>query len=355
VRALGQAGIRSLVLGPDRDRLRHSRFAVRAAAGGAGPPLEVLDRIAQVAGDRPVVFTDCDETLVELSAGRDRLTGAFRYLMPAHDLVLDLTDKGRFQRLAERLDLPVPAGRNVSPEREDPDGLELEFPLVLKPVPFRNDRWRAAFGGGAKALRVDNRARLVDLWPLLASTGLDFMAQAMVAGDETHIVSYHAYVDSDGEVAGEFTGRKIRTHPAEFGMSCALITTEDEPLARAGRELVARLGLVGPAKLDFKRDATGRPHLLEVNPRFTLWAHPGAVAGVNLPAIAWADLTGAPRPRMRTARPGVRWIKPRDDLAAARASGVPLMRWLPWAIRCESNQAFAWNDPAPAIRHRIAH
>jgi predicted ATP-grasp superfamily ATP-dependent carboligase len=181
------------------------------------------------------------------------------------------------------------------------------------------------------------------------------MAQALVAGDETHIVSYHAYIDSDGEVAGEFTGRKIRTYPAEFGMSCALITTDDEPLARAGRDLVARLGLVGPAKLDFKRAANGRLNLLEVNPRFTLWAHPGAVAGVNLPAIAWADLTGAPRPRMRKARPGVRWIKPRDDLAAARERGVPLMRWLPWAIRCESNQAFAWNDPAPAIRHHIAH
>jgi D-aspartate ligase len=354
VRALGEAGIRSVVLGADSDRLRHSRYAVSVPMARDGPLIDVLERMAAFAHEPPVLFTDCDDTLLELSGGRDRLTG-FRFLLPDHELVLDLTDKARFQRLAERLGLPVPAGRTLRPASDDPVTVDLRFPVVLKPVPFRNAHWSETFGSGAKALRVDGRERLEELWPLLAATGLDFMAQHLVAGDETHIVSYHVYVASDGRVAGEFTGRKIRTYPAEFGMSCALVTTVDEPLRRAGRDLIERIGLRGPAKLDFKRGPGGGLHLLEVNPRFTLWAHPGALAGVNLPGIAWADLTGAPLPPLRAARPGVRWIRPRDDLAAARESGVPLRRWLPWAIRCESNQAFAWNDPAPAIRHRIAH
>jgi D-aspartate ligase len=354
VRALGTAGIGSVVMGPDSDRLRHSRYAVSVPMARDGPLVEVLERMAAAAHEPPVLFTDCDATLLELSAARDRLAPGFRFLLPDHELLLDLTDKARFQRLAERLGLPVPAGRTLRPAADDPATADLRFPLVVKPVPFRNQHWTETFGTGAKALRVDDRARLEELWPLLDATGLDFMAQELVSGDETHIVSYHVYVDTDGRIAGEFTGRKIRTYPAEFGMSCALVTTDDPPLARAGRELVERIGLSGPAKLDFKRGPGGSLHLLEVNPRFTLWAHPGALAGVNLPAIAWADLTGSPRPAVRPARPGVRWIRPRDDLAAARESGMPLRRWLPFAIGCQSNQAFAWNDPAPAIRHRIA-
>src|SRR5215470_19812901 len=40
--------------------------------------------------------------------------------------------------------------------------------------------------------------------------------------------------------------------------------------------------LTGVAKPDFKRAPDGRLLLLEINPRFNLWHHLGAVAGVNL-------------------------------------------------------------------------
>jgi D-aspartate ligase len=49
--------------------------------------------------------------------------------------------------------------------------------------------------------------------------------------------------------------------------------------------VLARLGVRGVAKLDIKRDDRGRLHLLEINPRSNLWHDPGAVAGVNLPAM----------------------------------------------------------------------
>ena len=55
-------------------------------------------------------------------------------------------------------------------------------------------------------------------------------------------------------------------------------------------------GLTGVAKLDFKRDRSGKLHLFEINPRFTLWHHAAAIAGVNIPALVYADLTGAPWP-----------------------------------------------------------
>jgi hypothetical protein len=72
--------------------------------------------------------------------------------------------------------------------------------------------------------------------------------------------------------------------------------------------------LTGGAKLDFKSAPDGRLLLLEINPRFNLWHHLGAVAGVNLPALVYADLVGLPRPATRPARAGARRRAPGFDL-----------------------------------------
>jgi D-aspartate ligase len=116
---------------------------------------------------------------------------------------------------------------------------------------------------------------------------------------------------------------------------------------------VQRLGLRGVAKLDFKRDPQGKLHLLEVNPRFNLWHHPAAIAGINLPALVYADLVGLPRPAALRARAGVRWCRMWKDFPAAWAGGVPLPTWLAWALRCEAKSALSWDDPLPVLRSTL--
>jgi ATP-grasp in the biosynthetic pathway with Ter operon len=73
--------------------------------------------------------------------------------------------------------------------------------------------------------------------------------------------------------------------------------TDAGDVRRTGREVVERLALTGVAKLDFKRDLQGNLRLLEINPRFNLWHHRGAIVGVNIPALVYADLTGAANSR----------------------------------------------------------
>ena len=126
--------------------------------------------------------------------------------------------------------------------------------------------------------------------------------------------------------------------------------TDSPEVTSLGRDLVRRLGLRGVAKFDFKRAPDGRLYLLEVNPRFTLWHHLGARAGVNIPALVYADLAGLPRAHVQTARAGVRWCKPWGDVAAAHAAGVPFLKWLPWALSCEAKRVVAWDDPMPFVR-----
>ena len=102
------------------------------------------------------------------------------------------------------------------------------------------------------------------------------------------------------------------------------------------------------AKIDFKYGPDGGLYLFEINARLTLWAHPGARAGVNLPALVYADLTGRPRP---TCGPitGVDWVHPKDALAA-RAHGISLTRWLYWLARTRPvTGVWKWDDPGPLL------
>jgi predicted ATP-grasp superfamily ATP-dependent carboligase len=354
VRALGLAGIRPTVMAPPGDAARFSRFT-RGLVPWHDPALEpdALVEALVTYGWRepepPVLFYEDDSSLLFLSRYRTRLAEAFRFVVPDAALVEDLVDKGRFQALAARLKLPVPPARILNPATEPmPDHLDTSFPLILKPVQRVPSSWRP-IAGESKALVVESRTQLTALWPRLAEAGLSVLLQSVIPGPESRIESYHVYVDDAGRMAAEFTGRKIRTMPLSCGDSSALEITRQDDVSELGRGIVTRLKLRGVAKLDFKRDADGRLFLLEINPRFTLWHHLGARAGVNIPALVYSDLLGRARPRVPAARAGVRWCKVWTDVSAARDNGIPLSTWLPWALGCEAKRAVAWDDPLPLL------
>ena len=351
VRALGLARIPTVVAASRGSAARFSRHASGALDWGGGPwdrSDHLIERLlvhGSAQPEPPALFYQDDRALLMVSRNRDRLRQAFRFVIADAELVEMLVDKARFQKLAERLKLPVPAGRCLDPaDQPSPDAASFEYPLLLKPLIRRAEQWEP-LSGGSKAIRVADQAALLDLWPRLVAARVSVMAQTLIPGAERRVESYHTYVDERGVTAGEFTGRKIRTDPAEFGDSTAVEISDAPDVAALGREIVRRIGLRGVAKLDFKRGPDGRLYLLEINPRFTLWHHLGAIAGVNIPALVFADLVGQPRPSVGPVRVGVRWCKAWRDWGVARASGMSFFSWLRWLYGCEAKSALAWDDP----------
>jgi D-aspartate ligase len=342
-------GVSSLYSRYTRARLLSDDFSKNPEA-----LVEELLRFGKAQHEPPVLFYEEDAQLLLVSRFRDRLAKAFRFVVADAPLVDDLVDKARFQTLAERHGLPVPPARRFDPAAIGANELDLRYPVIVKPL-TRLDQWNGSLGL-RKALLADGAEPLQALWPQLVELGVELLAQEFVAGTEAQIESYHCYVDRSGAVVGEFTGRKIRTYPAAFGHTTALEITEADDVQRHGRAIAERLGLTGVAKFDFKRDGAGALHLLEINPRFNLWHHAGAVAGVNIPALVFADLTGTKRPPVMRSRAGVRWCRVWKDFPAARAAGVPFTQWLSWVLRCETQSSLSWDDPLPLLRaglHRL--
>jgi D-aspartate ligase len=357
VRPLGLAGIECAVVAKPQARARYSRF-VRTVIEWADPwrdPEELVRRLTEFGASQPeppVLYYGTDWDLLMVSRHRERLARTFRFVIPDADLVERLVDKDRFAALAGELGLPVPPSRRVAAGAPAVD-VDLRYPLIVKPVTRQIATWSAA-GGDGKGMRVDDPAALRRLLDRLADAGIDVLLQELIPGPETRIESHHAYVDEAGAIAGQFTGRKIRTHPREHGYSTAVEITAEPDVAELGREVLRRIGLRGVAKLDFKRDPAGALHLLEINPRFNLWHHPGALAGVNLPALTFADAAGLPRAAPVAARSGVRWCHVARDARARRDEGIPLVRWLRWVGSCEAKSGLAIDDLGPTVRGTAA-
>ena len=69
---------------------------------------DALAAFASEQEEPPVLFYEGDWDVLAISRDRERLGRLSRFTLPDAELVEDLMDKARFQRLARRLDLPVP-------------------------------------------------------------------------------------------------------------------------------------------------------------------------------------------------------------------------------------------------------
>ena len=353
VRPLGRTGVRCIAVARGTDPVRWSRFTAafvdRTVWGTAEELLAGLLALAERESESPTLFYANDQDLLLVSRHRAALGRAFRLVIPEAELVESLLEKTKAHERFGALGLPVPPlwrlDRHVGP----PD--DMRYPVVVKPVVREHG---PATGGAAKATRFGTAEELEMAWPALSESPDDLLAQQLIEGDEDRIESYHVYVDAAGEIAGEFCGRKLRTFPVRYGNTTALVTTDAGDVRDLGRRVVQGLGLRGVAKVDFKRDPEGRLWLLEINPRFNLWHHAGACAGVNIPALVHADLTGNPRPAVHPPRAGLTWTDPLMDRRARREAGVSVPRWLAWTARADSRWSIALDDPLPVVRGIVA-
>ncbi len=354
VRPVALAGMRSAVVAVTGDPTRFSRYATTVAIWDPDSHnddlLEPLLAWGRAQPVRPLLYYQWDGHLLFVSRHRERLAETFRFVVDSPERVETMLDKQRFLTLAADLGLPVPPARPVLAAASSPSELaDLTYPVVVKPVDRTDDRWKH-FEHLGKARRIESGAQLEALWPSLVEFGRSVLFQQLIPGPESCIESYHVFVTPEGETAGEFTGRKVRTIPPEYGATTALTITDEEDVIVAGRDAVERIGLRGVAKLDFKRAPDGRLYLLEVNPRFNLWHYPGAVAGVNLPALVRDYLDGEPLPAAGTLRPrpGVTWCSP-YDFATGSPGPAELLGRIRFAASSKAKAIWASDDPLPLL------
>jgi predicted ATP-grasp superfamily ATP-dependent carboligase len=362
VRALGKSGIPVAVATSDMsDKSARSRYCKEVVeipgwSRDSAATLSALLRWAKEQDSKPVLFYQTDADLVWIARFRDQLSKVFRFVFPDCELVEDLVDKSRFYERAVAWGIPIPETQIVNDTRDNKKQSDewTSFPCILKPI-TRSEAWRDTASKEQKALHIESKEELDVILDRFKPELGPLVLQSIIRGGEENILSYHAYVGEDQEVLMEFTGGKIRTSPRQYGFSTYLEITENEEVRDLGRDIVNKLDFHGVLKIDFKRDdPSGKLYVLEINPRFNLWHHPGTVAGSPIPeAVYWSCVDPTKVNKLAKARKGVRWMRPRCDIrsfgeyhAKDRLSAA---QWLYQAITVEVNEGFQFSDLGPAV------
>jgi predicted ATP-grasp superfamily ATP-dependent carboligase len=318
-RSLGVQKVPVWLVSADTPLPRFSRYAHRTInwpGPGEGDAVAFLLNLAATHGLAGFLLIPSGDAEVRLvSQAIDRLSAAFDVVLPRWEQLKWVCEKPLLYRRARELGLAVPLTYELA-SLEQASAAELRFPVVLKP----NMGGRSRFAR-AKAVLVDSQETFLTAYRWAAEqVGIEnVVVQEMIPGGGESQFSYAALWNRGAPVA-EFTARRTRQFPVDFGYTSTFVEVVDEPqLVEAARRLLGSIGHHGLVEVEFKRDRRdGSMKILDVNPRPWTWFGLAAATGVDLGAMLWAIRSGH-KVAAVSARPGTSWMYlVRDVVAAAK-------------------------------------
>ena len=367
LRCFTDSNVPTIVVAYDpKDPALHSRYCqqkiiIDSSGKDRGRIVDKLLEMGKKFKEKPVLLYGDDNMLLLISRNRESLAKFYRFLMPAPESVEDFVDKTRFNSIANRLDIPVPE-TVLSSQVKDIEGVKeyLSPPYLLKPNSHVGWHQSAVVreetkGQPQKGLLANSDEDLERIFCLMKRFTDDFVVQEFVPGGEDLIYSFHAYYNSESEPLAYYVGKKIRTYPRIGGESCYLELVKEPEIVHLGMDILKKLKFVGPVKVDFKKDVRrNRFYLLEVNARFNLWHYLGSVSGINIPKLAYEDLSGQYVTPQKNYRVDIKWLAFGMDFRAFIKSYRPSgeLSWIRWLISLRGKKVytfFSWRDPCPFI------
>lgn len=305
--------------------------------------IDTLIRLGSQLDCRPVLILTGEESVLPVSASRQRLEPLYRIDLPPAAIVETLSDKARFHALAERDGFAVPRSRAIGRERELDRIDELEPPLVLKPT----DKTLVLAGAVERAVRADTRGQARAAASRMLTRAPALIVQEWVEGPDTEILFSLFICNREAILTGVFPGRKLVCSPPAVGSTAVCVAAPEvaEELHLHTRQFVERVGYRGLGGLEFKRDSrSGRLLIIEPTVGRTDWQEEIAtLCGLNLPLLAYqAALEAAPPPPRDTPLAPLAW---RSDRRFSVSRGL-----VPPGTRVIDGY-FRWSDPLPAAYH----
>ena len=367
VRSLARIGVRSVVFDVTNSIAGNSRWAsaVRCPhpANDTSAFLQSLLSASAKEPEPPVVFTTNDVWLIPVLENEDLLRPSLRLPMSSWEVASACYDKWRLTQLAQHHGIPTPRTFRVDSPNElrQLEG-HVPYPAILKPVDTIG--FMEAMRRRSRSIRLESPGDLRATATALERAGLHSRAlivQEFVPGGTEELFTYTSYSNGEGRVLAWSVGHKIRQWPAQAGTITAGRVIRNEEVERIGEALIQAVGFHGIANTEFKRDTrTGEFKLIEINPRPGMWNRSALATGVNLPAMAYLEATGATLERSGTTDQSVVWVNTFVDAFHAMRNHAPGTQPLGpggWWRSLEGKKVdavFDASDPMPFVAHCVA-
>jgi predicted ATP-grasp superfamily ATP-dependent carboligase len=259
----------------------------------------------------PVLITSHDGSIDVLRANREAIERvATLALAPEQALALAI-DKRATLAAAKRLELNVPSGTTVKDLASMGDALDaIGLPVVIKSA----TSWvnTGPTGWRTTPMLARTREAAVEHVTMLVKEGVEALLQTWVSGTRETITVLFA----DGVMWATFAQRANRVSPllggADVFRESIPVPPDIGPMAEA---LVRELSLDGFSQIEFRRDAAGRPYLMEINSRLSASVETAVRAGVDFPLLLYQWAAGMPMRQVRSYRCGYRMRYLKGDIA----------------------------------------
>lgn len=241
---------------------------------------------------KPVLYPTADPYVEFIDEYLDELGEYFLITQKEKGLWTQLIDKDSLYVLAEEHNVRVP--KTIQTTRADliqTVEAELGYPCLVKPAD--STVFVAKFR--KKLFKVHDRAELEEALKKSKDAKIEVVIQQLVQGFDDHMYTFDAYLNQESKVTHWMTAQKHRQYPIHFGASVYTQQRYVPELFTIGAPFLEKIGYKGFAEIEFKKDAdTGEYYLIEINVRTTNFNQMIADVGLNMPLIAYKELTGQP-------------------------------------------------------------
>jgi len=282
----------------------------------------LLDHV-QRKGRALVVAAD-DATLSVVSRHKEKLKAHCIVACTGWDVAEKFIDKQHTYDLAEQYGIPCP--RTLVPksvEELESIAATVTYPCLVKPS--KSHQYYRLFK--KKLTSVGNAGELYAAFREAGDAGMMVMVQEYIPGDDGDGVNYNSY-HWNGRPLVEFTARKLRLYPPEFGVPSAVESRRIPEIIGPGRKILEVLGYSGYSCTEFKKDSRDNIYkLLEVNGRHNRSTLLSVACGINFPWLEYRHLVYGELPDQQPFQEGLCWIDDVKDLSHLFRSGKKGVRY----------------------------
>jgi len=254
--------------------------------------------------------------------------------------------------LAKRLGVPTPD--TFFPQSRDEVlqyAKEARLPIIIKPI----QGVRASRQSSKKAI-VGSQEDLITKYDSMETPeSPNLMLQEYIPGGEEANWMFNGYFDANFQCVFGLTGRKIRQHPPNAGVTTLGVCLPNQTLTEITMRFMAAVGYRGVLDIGYRYDARDDLYkVFDVNPRvgctFRLFVSDN---GMDVARALYLDLTSQPICAGH-ARKGRRWLVEDLDVVSSfyywRKCKLGFEEWLNSFRGLEESALFARDDLKPILR-----
>jgi len=282
IRALGKEGVRVIGLSyrkrPMGGMSRYCQSTFRCP-DYRHQPEAFLERLKEVCTQqRPDVLYPLEDVSLDLCVGRPEFWEPYtRALLPSQTAFRQTRDKWLTTEAAREAGIAVP--KTVCPQSQQEAELAAktwEGPAVIKPRE----------SSGSRGLQyVDRPAEIPEVFRATTEAFGPTIIQERIPAEGSGL-GVSILMDRRHEPVAAFGHRRLREYPITGGPSTYCESHQDAELTSQSIRFLKNLKFVGVAMIEYKLDVrTGRPVLMEINPRFWGSLDLAICAGVNFPLL----------------------------------------------------------------------